>query len=105
LTRLVEDLRTLALADAGQLALECTSTDIVGLVRRVVERFNPTASARQVSLRLDFPEAALHPSARSAARRANPGATCCRMLYGTRQTAVRSSLVGGNPGRGDPGGA
>jgi signal transduction histidine kinase len=61
LTRLVEDLRTLALADAGQLALERTSTDIVGLVRRVVERFNPTASARQVSLRLDFPEAALLP--------------------------------------------
>jgi signal transduction histidine kinase len=53
LTRLVDDLRTLALADAGQLTLERTPTDINALVQRVVERFQPQASARQIALRFD----------------------------------------------------
>lgn len=59
LTRLVEDLRTLALADAGQLTLERTPTDFAGLVRRVADRFTPTAAARQVELHLDLPAAPL----------------------------------------------
>lgn len=50
LGRLVEDLRTLALADAGQLTLECTSVDLASLVGRVTERFRPQADAQQVSL-------------------------------------------------------
>lgn len=61
LTRLVEDLRTLALADAGQLTLERTPTDFAGLVRRVMDRFTPTAAARQVGLRLDLPAAPVPP--------------------------------------------
>jgi signal transduction histidine kinase len=61
LTRLVEDLRTLALADAGQLALERTSTDYPALVQRVVDRFTPTASAHQVRLSLDLPAASFAP--------------------------------------------
>jgi signal transduction histidine kinase len=52
LTRLVEDLRTLALADAGQILLERTLTDLTALVERVVERFQPQASSQQVSLSL-----------------------------------------------------
>jgi two-component system OmpR family sensor kinase/two-component system sensor histidine kinase BaeS len=62
LTRLVDDLRTLALADAGQLTLERTPTDLAGLVERVVERFQPQASGRAIALRLDadsLPGAAL----------------------------------------------
>ena len=39
LTRLVDDLRTLAMADAGQLTLERTPADLGELVRQVVERF------------------------------------------------------------------
>jgi two-component system sensor histidine kinase BaeS len=54
LTRLVEDLRTLALADAGQLTLERTPTDFPALIQRVVDRFTPTASAHQVKLNLDI---------------------------------------------------
>jgi signal transduction histidine kinase len=53
LTRLVDDLRTLALADAGQLTLERTMTDIPELLNRVVERFQSQAAARQISLRLE----------------------------------------------------
>jgi signal transduction histidine kinase len=52
LTRLVDDLRTLALADSGQLALERADTNIQALVERVVERFRPQALARQIELRL-----------------------------------------------------
>lgn len=50
LTRLVEDLRTLALVDAGQIDLERVSTDLAALVSRVVERFQPQAVSQQVKL-------------------------------------------------------
>jgi two-component system sensor histidine kinase BaeS len=50
LTRLVEDLRTLALADAGQIELERGPTDLVSLVQRMIERFQPQASNQHVSL-------------------------------------------------------
>lgn len=50
LTRLVDDLRTLALAESGQLTLERTPTDLTLLVERLVERFQPQAVARKISL-------------------------------------------------------
>ena len=53
LTRLVEDLQTLALADAGEIKLIMTDTDLEELVRRVVERFQPQAISRQVSLNIN----------------------------------------------------
>lgn len=56
LTRLVEDLRTLALADAGELDLERTPTDIVNLVERVVDRFQPQLISSQIALDLSRPE-------------------------------------------------
>ncbi len=59
LTHLVEDLRTLALADAGQISLERTPTDVSGLAQRVVERFQPQALAQQVSLVIRLPAAPL----------------------------------------------
>jgi len=61
LTRLVEDLRTLALVDAGQLALERTPTDFPALVQRMVDRLTPTASAHQVKLSLELPAAPAAP--------------------------------------------
>lgn len=51
LTRLVEDLRTLALAESGQLRLELTPTDLPGLAQRVVEHFEPQAAAQQSEVR------------------------------------------------------
>jgi two-component system sensor histidine kinase BaeS len=53
LTRLVDDLRTLALAETGQLKLERQPADLVGLVERLVERFKPQAAGHQVTLRLE----------------------------------------------------
>ncbi len=50
LTHLVEDLRTLAMADAGQIELERVPTDFPALVDRVVERFQPQAAGGQVRL-------------------------------------------------------
>jgi len=50
LTRLVDDLRTLALAESGQLKLERTPTDLQDLAQRVVERFLPQAAARSIDL-------------------------------------------------------
>lgn len=52
LTRMVEDLRTLALADSGQLQLEKTPTDFLKLVERVLDRFRAQAKEREVDLRL-----------------------------------------------------
>jgi signal transduction histidine kinase len=65
LTRLVDDLRTLALADAGQLKLNRVPTDPAGLARMVVAQFAPTAEAKNVSLRAeiagDLPAVSLDP--------------------------------------------
>jgi signal transduction histidine kinase len=53
LTHLVDDLRTLALAESGQLKLECTPTDLSALAERVVERFKPQAAGQRVELHVD----------------------------------------------------
>lgn len=50
LTRLVEDLRTLAQADAGQLQLEMKPIDYLAFVQRVVENFIPRASERKIEI-------------------------------------------------------
>lgn len=57
LTHLVEDLRTLALADAGQLTLERSQVDLPALVGRVVERFRPQADKCHTELILDGADA------------------------------------------------
>lgn len=55
LERLVDDLRTLALADAGELELIKTETDILGLVQRVVEQFQPHAKSRNQTISSTLP--------------------------------------------------
>jgi two-component system OmpR family sensor kinase/two-component system sensor histidine kinase BaeS len=52
LSHLVDDLRTLALADSGQLKLEIVPTDLSALIQGVVERFAPQAAMQQVELSL-----------------------------------------------------
>ncbi len=56
LTRLVDDLRTLALADSGQLTLVRTPTNLLDLVPRVIERFLPQADSRSIRIETQFPE-------------------------------------------------
>jgi signal transduction histidine kinase len=50
LTHLVDDLRTLALADAGQVELDRTPIDFSALVERVLEHFQPQAGSQQVRI-------------------------------------------------------
>ena len=52
LTRLVDDLRTLALADSGELKLERVETNIHDLVGRVLSRFKPQADQKNIQLEL-----------------------------------------------------
>lgn len=50
LSRLIEDLRTLALSDAGALTLQKEPTDLVDLVNDVVRSMQPEAGRKSVSL-------------------------------------------------------
>jgi two-component system sensor histidine kinase BaeS len=54
LARLVEDLRTLSLAEAGQLALNPVPTDVGGWVSGVVAGFRALAADREVSLGVEI---------------------------------------------------
>jgi two-component system, OmpR family, sensor histidine kinase BaeS len=51
--RLIGDLRTLSLAEAGTLALHPESTDIGVLIAEVIDGFRPRAKARGVEIRLE----------------------------------------------------
>ena len=66
LNRLVEDLRTLALADAGQLALELQKTNLGDLIERLANQFRAQAAAKQVDIELfispNCPEIPVDPS-------------------------------------------
>jgi signal transduction histidine kinase len=55
LNHLVEDLRTLALADAGELALHPNSMDIGHLVKRTVRDFDASAKDKGVELHSEIP--------------------------------------------------
>ena len=55
LNRLVADLRLLSLAEAGQLHLDRTDTDILALVKQIVVSLQPTADALHVALVTDLP--------------------------------------------------
>ncbi len=55
LSRLVEDLRLLALADAGQLRLHTAPLDLVPFLREIVEAYRPQAQEQRASLELETP--------------------------------------------------
>src|SRR6184192_671510 len=56
LNRLVEDLRTLVLTDAGNLVLHKEPTDLGALVRDTVESFRPQADAKGLALTAEAAE-------------------------------------------------
>lgn len=60
LSRLVEDLRTLAHADAGELGLDRRSLDLERILGSVVADLRPTAAARSVRLVETYAAARLH---------------------------------------------
>ncbi len=55
LSRLVEDLQQLALADAGQLELDLDEVDAAELVRQVATRFEPELAQKSVKLGVEAP--------------------------------------------------
>jgi signal transduction histidine kinase len=55
LTRLVDDLRTLAMAEAGELELVRVPVDLPALVARLVESYRPQAETRSVDLEFSSP--------------------------------------------------
>jgi signal transduction histidine kinase len=55
LARLIEDLRTLALAESGALHLKMEPTDLEALIRDVVAAFQAQASSQHVALTVDIP--------------------------------------------------
>jgi signal transduction histidine kinase len=60
LSHLVEDLRVLTLADAGELQVDAEPAEIDGLIRSVVKRLQATAQAKGVTLDTQLPETSLH---------------------------------------------
>jgi signal transduction histidine kinase len=50
LDRLIEDLRTLELADAGRLPLETSEVDVPRIMQRVASRFNPHAESHSLKI-------------------------------------------------------
>ena len=56
LSRLVDDLRTLSLAEAGELRLHREPTDLAQLLRESVSAFGAVAESEGVTLDLDVPE-------------------------------------------------
>jgi signal transduction histidine kinase len=54
LSRLVSDLRELALAEAGQLSIECKQVDMGDLARRVVAAVEPAAAGKDVRVSLQI---------------------------------------------------
>ncbi len=57
LARLIEDLRTIALSDAGALPLQKESVDVGELVRDIAREFEPQSRQGGVSMRVDVPAA------------------------------------------------
>jgi two-component system, OmpR family, sensor histidine kinase BaeS len=56
LARLVQDLRTLSLADAGQLQLETRKFNLASKVREITSGFEPSAQQKRVKLEVRAPE-------------------------------------------------
>ncbi|MBI5035051.1 MAG: HAMP domain-containing histidine kinase [Chloroflexi bacterium] len=56
LNRIIDDLRDLALADAGQLSLHRATTDLRSLIERTTESFQAQAAEHQITLRHDLME-------------------------------------------------
>lgn len=90
LTRLVEDLRTLAMADAGALHLERMPTDLAVLVGRSVDRFRPQGDSRQVQLAFNDQSGGSMPS-----MELDPG-RIEQIINNLLTNALRHTLAGGS---------
>ena len=87
LTRLVEDLRTLSLADAGRLRLDLREVDLREVAGATVDTFRSRAEAEGIELRLDLPD-------RPVAAQADPD-RIAQVLSNLVDNAVRVTPRGG----------
>ena len=87
LTRLVEDVRELALAEAKQLPFTVQAVDVGMLLHAAAARFVAAADAQQVTFQVDVPEAL-------ARVRADPDRTA-QVLQNLVSNALRHTPVGG----------
>ncbi len=85
LTRLVDDLHDLALADAGQLRMERAPVDMAELARAAVGQFAPVAEAAGVTLAVESGGPAPSKGTQTASRRSC--ATCSATRCATRPGA------------------
>jgi two-component system sensor histidine kinase BaeS len=110
LTKLVEDLRTLALAEGGTLALHKEPTDLTILVREAAASFESLAAAAGVGLEIrvpdDLPLLDLDPlrirevlvNLVANALRYAPSGSTVAIAAETRRRVVRVSVTDGGPG-------
>ena len=87
LNRLVEDLRTLALADAGELSLVKRPTDLKILLQSTAERFSADAAGKSISLVLNLADSL--PSINLDPER------IVQILHNLLQNAIRFTPQGG----------
>jgi len=88
LSRLVNDLRELALAEAGELQMVRTPLDLASLVRRTVESARSKASQKGVELRVDVPSMPM--TAEGDAQRLE------QVLLNLLDNAIRHTPAGGD---------
>jgi len=87
LSRLVDDLRELALAEAGQLQLNLAPIDLANLIRDTAATFGPVAEAAEITLSVETPDR-LSPVQADAARMG-------QVLHNLLDNALRHTPAGG----------
>ncbi len=88
LIRLVNDLRELTQAEAGQLTLNRVTVDLTALARDTISLFEPVAAAENIALHADLP-ASLPPLSVDSAR-------LSQVLHNLLANAIRHTPAGGS---------
>jgi two-component system OmpR family sensor kinase/two-component system sensor histidine kinase BaeS len=89
LARLIEDLRTLALSDAGELVLDLSPIDLIEIIRRIVDNFQSTAGVKHITIQFD------HSGLESAMTNAD-AARFTQILHNLISNAIRFTPEGGS---------
>ena len=95
LSRLVEDLRTLSLAETGSLQLKPESTDIAALIRETVSAFQSQADAADVKMELSLSDRPLSPEIDpERIRQVLTNLISNALRYSPRRSSIKIDLTG-----------